>query len=132
MSPQRSSWNRCLINGGWELDAQGLSHADLITLDAAELHAQITAARATIRHRFGVDASWFCYPSGHYDAAVIAAVKRAGFVGATTVVPGWAQPTRDPYRLPRLRVLGGTTGPALLRLITHTRANPPPPASYGL
>ena len=51
---------------------------------------------------------WFCYPSGHYDAAVVAEVKAAGFVGSTTVVPGWASPTLDPYRLPRIRVLGGT------------------------
>jgi peptidoglycan/xylan/chitin deacetylase (PgdA/CDA1 family) len=122
---------RGLIKAGWELDTQGLSHADLVALDAAELHAEITAARTTIRRRFGVDARWFCYPSGHYDETVIAAVKLAGFVGATTVVPGWAQRRRDPYRLPRLRVLGGTTGPALLRLIAGTRANPPPPQSYG-
>ncbi|MEA2243035.1 MAG: hypothetical protein QOD24_2591 [Solirubrobacteraceae bacterium] len=119
---------RRLITAGWELDTQGLSHADLVALDAAGLRAQIAAARTTIRRRFGVDASWFCYPSGHYDATVIAAVKRAGFVGATTVVPGWARRTQDPYRLPRLRVLGGTTGPALLRLIADTRADPPPPA----
>jgi peptidoglycan/xylan/chitin deacetylase (PgdA/CDA1 family) len=122
---------RDLIDAGWELDTQGLSHADLVALDPAALHAQIIAARTTIRHRFGVDANWFCYPSGHYDATVIAAVKRAGFVGATSVAPGWARRTDDPYRLPRLRVLGGTTGQAHLRLIADTRQNLPPPASYG-
>jgi peptidoglycan/xylan/chitin deacetylase (PgdA/CDA1 family) len=121
---------RGLVDAGWELDTQGLSHADLVALDATALHAQVVAARTTIRRRFGVDAHWFCYPSGHYDPTVIAAVKRAGFVGATTVAPGWARRTDDPYRLPRLRVLGGTTGPALLRLIDNTRRNPPPPASY--
>ena len=38
-------------------------------------------------------------------ATVLAAVKAAGFVGATTVVPGWADPADDLYRLPRLRVV---------------------------
>lgn len=122
---------RGLPRGGWELDTQGLSHPDLVTLDAASLHDQIAAARQTIRRRFHVAAAWFCYPSGHYDARVIAAVRSAGFVGSTTVVPGWARPTLDPYRLPRLRVLGGTSPSALLRLIAQTRGDPPPPMSYG-
>jgi hypothetical protein len=75
--------------------------------------------------------NWFCYPSGHYDAAVIAEVKAAGYAGSTTVVPGWAHPGDDPYRLHRLRVLGGTSPQALLELIEATREAPPTPASYG-
>ena len=73
---------------------------------------------------------WFCYPSGHYDAAVLEEVKDAGFVGSTTVVPGWASPSLDPYRLPRIRVLGGTSPQALLGLISSTRGNAPPPSAY--
>ena len=34
-----------LVAAGWELDTQGFSHADLITLDA-ELHYQVAIARA--------------------------------------------------------------------------------------
>ncbi len=83
-----------------------------------------------IRDRYHVRADWFCYPSGRYDATVIAAVKRAGYVGSTTVVPGWAAPSDDPFSLPRLRVLGGTSPEQLLELIAATRANPPPPSSY--
>ena len=75
--------------------------------------------------------NWFCYPSGHYNPTVVAAVKAAGFVGSTTVVPGWAHPGDDPYRLHRLRVLGGTSGQALLELLSDTRDAPAPPASYS-
>ena len=57
--------------------------------------------------------NWFCYPSGHYDPTVVAAVRAAGFVGSTTVVPGWAGPSTNSYTLPRLRVLGGTSPAAL-------------------
>jgi hypothetical protein len=46
-------------------------------------------------------------------------------------VPGWAHPTDDPYRLHRLRVLGGTTPQQLLALAQDTRANGPAPASYS-
>jgi peptidoglycan/xylan/chitin deacetylase (PgdA/CDA1 family) len=122
---------RGLVAAGWELDTQGLDHADLITLGAAALHEQVATTRRTIQARYHVPVNWFCYPSGHYDAAVVAAVKDAGYLGATTVVPGWAHRSDDPYRLHRLRVLGGTSGPALLSLISDTRADPEAPGSYS-
>jgi len=121
---------RALIDAGWELDTQGISHADLVTLDAAQLHYQVAVARRRLQREYGVPVNWFCYPSGDYDAAVIAAVRAAGFVGSTTVVPGWASPASDPYMLPRLRVLGGTSPQALLAQIAAARGDGPPPASY--
>ncbi len=122
---------RGLIAAGWELDTQGISHADLITLDASELKYQVATARQTLQKRYGVPVNWFCYPSGHYDATVIAAVKSAGFVGSTTVIPGWASGGEDPYRLPRLRVLGGTSPAGLLSQIGSAESAGAPPASYG-
>jgi peptidoglycan/xylan/chitin deacetylase (PgdA/CDA1 family) len=122
---------KAMVSAGWELDTQGISHADLISLDSSELHYQVATARSIIRHRYGVPVNWFCYPSGHYDATVIAAVQAAGFVGSTTVVPGWAGPSSDSYTLPRLRVLGGTSPSALLAQIATSRGSSAPPASYG-
>jgi peptidoglycan/xylan/chitin deacetylase (PgdA/CDA1 family) len=122
---------RGLLAAGWELDTQGISHADLITLDAEQLRYQVAVARQILQQRYHVPVNWFCYPSGDYDPMVIAAVKAAGFIGSTTVVPGWAQPEEDRYRLHRLRVLGGTTGQQLLELVNDTREDPPAPASYS-
>jgi peptidoglycan/xylan/chitin deacetylase (PgdA/CDA1 family) len=122
---------RGLLSAGWELDTQGMTHADLVTLDAAGLKYQITHARQLLQHRYGAAVNWFCYPSGHYDSTVIDAVKAAGFVGSTTVAPGWAGRSNDPYRLPRLRVVGGTSGPALLDQIAGIQHASAPPASYG-
>ncbi len=122
---------RGLVAAGWELDTQGFSHADLIRLDAQQLHYEVAVARTAIQQRYHVPVNWFCYPSGHYDATVIAAVKAAGYAGSTTVIPGWAHNTDDPYRLHRLRVLGGTSARQLLGLLAATREDPPAPASYG-
>jgi peptidoglycan/xylan/chitin deacetylase (PgdA/CDA1 family) len=122
---------KSMVNAGWELDTQGISHADLITLDASQLRYQIDSARTTIRRRYGVPVNWFCYPSGHYDATVINAVRSAGFIGSTTVIPGWAGPSSDPFRMPRLRVLGGTSPTSLLEQIAGSRAASSPPSSYG-
>ena len=120
-----------LVAAGWELDTQGISHADLVTLDPSELQHQIASARQILRSRYGVPVNWFCYPSGHYNPAVIDAVRAAGFVGSTTVEPGWAGPHSDPFRLPRLRVLGGTSPSALLSQISSAQGDAAPPSSYG-
>jgi peptidoglycan/xylan/chitin deacetylase (PgdA/CDA1 family) len=122
---------RGLVRAGWELDTQGISHADLIALDASQLRYQVQTARQTLRRLYGTPVNWFCYPSGHYDATVIAEVKAAGFVGSTTVIRGWASPSDDSYRLPRLEVLGGTSPSALLAQIAATHAAAPPGPSYG-
>lgn len=122
---------RGLVDAGWELDTQGTSHADLIALDSSQLHDQIVTSRATIRRRYHVPVNWFCYPSGHYNATVVAAVRAAGYVGSTTVIPGWANRANDPYRLPRLRVLSQTSPSALLAQIATNRTAVSPPSSYG-
>lgn len=121
---------RGLVSAGWELDTQGISHADLIALSPSALHEQVAVAREEVKRRYGVPVNWFCYPSGHYNATVIAQVRAAGYVGSTTVVPGLATKSDDPYRLPRLRVLNGTSPSALLAQIAAARGAPAPPPSY--
>jgi peptidoglycan/xylan/chitin deacetylase (PgdA/CDA1 family) len=121
---------RALLAAGWELDTQGYDHADLPALTPSELHFQVSVARARIRALYHVPANWFCYPSGQYDSAVIAAVKAAGFRGSTTVVKGWARATEDPYRLPRLEVLAGTSPASLIGELDAIRDDPPPGPSY--
>jgi peptidoglycan/xylan/chitin deacetylase (PgdA/CDA1 family) len=121
---------RGLLAAGWELDTQGFSHADLVTLDAEALRYQVATTRTVLQRRYGVPVNWFCYPSGHYNATVIAAVRAAGYTGSTTVVPGWAHPRDDLYRLHRLRVLGGTSAQQLLSLLASTRGDPPAPVAY--
>jgi peptidoglycan/xylan/chitin deacetylase (PgdA/CDA1 family) len=122
---------REMVAAGWELDTQGFSHADLITLDAEQLHHEVAEAREVLRRRYGVPVNWFCYPSGHYDATVVAAVRAAGYRGSTTVIPGWAHREDDPFRLHRLRVLGGTSPSQLLAQIESARSEPASPPSYG-
>jgi peptidoglycan/xylan/chitin deacetylase (PgdA/CDA1 family) len=122
---------RGLLAAGWELDTQGFSHADLIALDAQQLHYQVSVARTVVQQRYHVPVNWFCYPSGHYNATVVAAVRAAGYTGSTTVVPGWVHREDDPNRLHRLRVLGGTTPQQLLALIANVRGDPHAPSSYN-
>jgi peptidoglycan/xylan/chitin deacetylase (PgdA/CDA1 family) len=100
---------RTLIRDGWEIDAHTLTHPDLTTLGRADLLHQVAGSRAWIRRRFHVPVDFFCYPSGRYDAQVLAAVRAAGFRGATTEGFGPASPRDGLLTLPRIRV-GGSDG----------------------
>jgi peptidoglycan/xylan/chitin deacetylase (PgdA/CDA1 family) len=94
---------RRLLDAGWELDAHTLTHPDLTTLDPAELDRQVAGSRAALRERFHVPVNFFCYPAGRFDAQVVAEVRRAGFLGATTTTYGLARPPAF-YTLDRIRI----------------------------
>jgi Polysaccharide deacetylase len=96
-----------MIDAGWELAAHTIHHLDLTTLDAAQLKEEVAGSRAILRREYGVLVDDFCYPAGRFDSAVIEAVKAAGYVGATTEVPGYAE-RRKPYELNRFEILGST------------------------
>jgi peptidoglycan/xylan/chitin deacetylase (PgdA/CDA1 family) len=96
---------RRLIRLGWEIDAHTLTHPDLTQVDDARLHDEVAGSRTAIRKEFHVPVNFFCYPSGRYDARVIAAVQAAGFFGATSTNYGLARPA-DLYHLDRVRVDG--------------------------
>jgi peptidoglycan/xylan/chitin deacetylase (PgdA/CDA1 family) len=94
---------RRLIAAGWEIDSHTVSHPDLPSLGDRELARELAGSRRELRKRFGVPVDFFCYPAGRYDARVIAAVRRAGYLGATTTLDGLAVPGK-PYELRRVRV----------------------------
>ena len=94
---------RRLIAAGWEIDAHSVTHPNLTTLGDRQLEREVAGSRRELRRLFGVPVDFFCYPAGRYDARVIAAVRRAGFLGATTTLEGLAGPGK-PYELRRVRV----------------------------
>ena len=96
-----------MIGSGWELAAHTIHHLDLTTLDATQLKEEVTGSREILRREYGVPVANFCYPAGRFDGTVIAAVKAAGYAGATTEIPGEAN-REAPYELARFEILGST------------------------
>lgn len=60
----------------------------------------------------------------------LAAVAAATHPISVRVKAHWASQTDDPYRLPRLRILGGTDHHTLLDVIAGVRNDPAPPPKY--
>jgi peptidoglycan/xylan/chitin deacetylase (PgdA/CDA1 family) len=102
----RPSEIRPVIALGWEVDSHSATHPDLTELSGSELEYQVAASRRYLRRKFGVASDNFCYPSSLYDAATIAAVKEAGYVGAVTENAGYASRGK-PYELDRYEIEGG-------------------------
>jgi peptidoglycan/xylan/chitin deacetylase (PgdA/CDA1 family) len=107
---------RAMIKAGWEIDSHTVTHADLPGLSAKELAFEIGESRKRLQKLYGIPVNFFCYPSGLFDDAAVAAVKKAGYLGATTTVGGLARPG-EPYLLRRVRVSGGQSDTSFAALL---------------
>ncbi|HEU4975369.1 MAG TPA: polysaccharide deacetylase family protein [Baekduia sp.] len=107
-----------MIDAGWEIGDHTLTHPDLTKVGPARLRREVAGSRARMQRRLGVPVDFFCYPYGHVDATVEAAVRDAGFLAATTTRRGLTAPGRDPFALGRL-IVTARTSPAQLRRLAR-------------
>ena len=122
-----------MIALGWEVDDHTVTHPDLTKVGPARMSAEIVGAAHTIREQFGVPVRFFCFPAGRYDPGVVAAVRAAGFLGATTTWMGEAYPpTEGMWTLERVRVEGGESPERLLSILRtlSLKLPGPPPARF--
>jgi len=96
-----------LRDGGMEIGAHSVSHADLAALDLDAARYEILASREALEERLGIEVVSFSYPSGSYTPAVARLIREAGFSSAVTAAPAARLERLD--ALPRRRVLGGET-----------------------
>jgi peptidoglycan/xylan/chitin deacetylase (PgdA/CDA1 family) len=112
---------REMIANGWEIDSHTINHPSLPSIDDAHLRYELEASKSRLNEEFGLTVNFFCYPAGAYNQHVIEAVKRAGYLAATTTDEGFARP-QDTFVLGRVRV-NGSDGPA--GLLAKLRATDP-------
>lgn len=98
---------RAVSSAGVEVGAHTLHHVDLTKASAAQQATEIQGSRSALEQITGQPVLDFCYPSGMYNAAVVAATERAGFQSATTEVAGTAHGWGDRLTWSRVRVNGG-------------------------
>jgi peptidoglycan/xylan/chitin deacetylase (PgdA/CDA1 family) len=98
---------KAMIAAGWELAAHTIHHLDLTELGPEQLEEEVAGSKEMLEDEFHVAVKDFCYPAGQFDETVIAAVETAGYVAATTEIPGYAE-SDAPYELARFEILGST------------------------
>jgi peptidoglycan/xylan/chitin deacetylase (PgdA/CDA1 family) len=92
---------------GIEIGVHTVSHADLTRISAGDLHREVFDSKAWLEGLLGHPVHDFCYPSGRFNAGVIAVVQAAGFDSATTTEPGNVHSAGDRFTWTRVRVSGG-------------------------
>jgi peptidoglycan/xylan/chitin deacetylase (PgdA/CDA1 family) len=117
-----------MIAAGWELASHTVNHLDVSTLDASQLATEIAGSKRDLERRFGVKVENFCYPAGHYDQAAIAELRRAGYRGATTELPGLAD-RQNPYTLARVDIAGSDGLSGFVQKLQSARSQGPAPPS---
>jgi peptidoglycan/xylan/chitin deacetylase (PgdA/CDA1 family) len=117
-----------MIDAGWELASHTINHLDVSTLDSSQLATEIAGSRRELERRFGVKVVNFCYPAGHYDEAAIAELRRAGYRGATTELPGLAD-RANPYTLARLEITGSEGLSGFIDKVSTAQPQGPAPPS---
>jgi peptidoglycan/xylan/chitin deacetylase (PgdA/CDA1 family) len=92
-----------------EIASHTMNHVDLKTSSAANRVYQLNTSRRMLEHLLGHSVLDFCYPSGQFDAASVSAVGGAGYMTATTQMPGTTLAWSARLLWPRVRAAGGET-----------------------
>jgi len=110
-SPRYLTWQQMkeMADAGMEIQGHGREHVDLRGRSYDFLVYQILGVQEAIQFHTGRMPRFFCYPSGRYDADVVAVLKSAGYWGATTTAWGKTQSANKLFEMPRIRIQGGTS-----------------------
>jgi peptidoglycan/xylan/chitin deacetylase (PgdA/CDA1 family) len=92
-----------------EFGGHSASHVNLAMCDEDELFFEIIKERDLLSEIVPMGVRYFSYPYGkrrYRSALAMEFVKKAGYVNAFTIEPGFLMTTYDPYQMPRLAVDG--------------------------
>ncbi|MBI4872204.1 MAG: polysaccharide deacetylase family protein [Candidatus Riflebacteria bacterium] len=112
VSPARSlSWEALggVLRAGHEVGSHTVSHADLRSLDDAQLARELSDSRAALEDRLQVRIRLLAYPRGKYDARTLQAARAAGYEAAFTTLDGHVRPDDPPFELRRVPVYPDTS-----------------------
>jgi peptidoglycan/xylan/chitin deacetylase (PgdA/CDA1 family) len=108
---------RELEAAGMDVGAHTRTHPSLAGLSATALRDEVTGSQLDLRRLLGHPVYWFAYPYGVFNPAVVAAVRHAGFLLATTTKGGTHQSSLAPLTMPRLHIGRTATAATVLGLV---------------
>ena len=93
-----------LIKLKMEIGCHTYSHAALTKLDKSQYEYEIINSKQILEQELGCHIETFCYPKGRFNRTVMSLVKRAGYLGATSTIPGYFNPKGNLYLCRRFLV----------------------------
>jgi len=94
-------------HNGIEIASHTVDHADLARSSAGSVWRQLTDSKRSLEQLLGHPVLDFAYPSGKFNAQVVAAVRQAGYDTAVTTFDSVDHSYADRYLWTRVRVGGG-------------------------
>lgn len=92
------------MDEGMEIGSHTRNHARLTECDIDTATNEIIDSKRELEQRFSTTINHFCYPYGQMDHSIEKLAQQAGYLTATTVARGRAQPNDPLLRLPRVPV----------------------------
>ncbi|MCB1152894.1 polysaccharide deacetylase family protein [bacterium] len=114
------SWDEVneMAEAGVDFGGHSVTHRLMTELTAQEAYREAFDCMQTMTEHMGKRPLCFAYPNGNHDETVMREIRRAGYLCATTVVPGFAQVGAEMFALPRFGVHeGGAPNAAALDLL---------------
>jgi peptidoglycan/xylan/chitin deacetylase (PgdA/CDA1 family) len=94
-------------NNGIEIASHTVNHADLARSSKASVVRELVDSKRWLEHLLGHPVVDFAYPSGMFNAQVVADVAQAGYDTAVTTMSSVDHSAADRYVWARVRVGGG-------------------------
>jgi peptidoglycan/xylan/chitin deacetylase (PgdA/CDA1 family) len=113
---------RDLSRFGIEVGAHSLTHARLTEVAPEQLVGEVVGCCDRLEAAGLTRPRVFAYPYGAQDASVVAAVREAGLRAAFITESGLVGPKSDRFRLPRMELRRGDTGPRFRLRLTAAHA----------
>ena len=94
-------------HNGIEIASHTVHHADLARSSAGSVRNELVESKLSLEHLLGHPVLDFAYPSGKFNAQVVAAVQQAGYDTAVTTLDSLNHSAADRFVWTRIRVGGG-------------------------
>jgi peptidoglycan/xylan/chitin deacetylase (PgdA/CDA1 family) len=112
---------RALLQMGMRIGSHGIAHRDWTSLSARELNNELNGSKATLERICGEPVRCAAIPFGRYNAAVLAALQKAGYVAAYSSDGGCMQTTA--FLRPRTSIRHDTLDGELTEILSGKMSN---------
>lgn len=107
---------------GHEIGCHSVSHKHLISEPAYVVESEVYNSQKFLKEQ-GLTIETFAYPYGEYNNDIVDTVKRAGFIGARSIIEGYNVQDTNPFLLTCQRVMVTTTVSQVKEWVEHCKAN---------
>jgi peptidoglycan/xylan/chitin deacetylase (PgdA/CDA1 family) len=94
---------------GFSFGSHTRTHPNLLELSQNKILSEIRDSKRILEEKLGEQVNFFAYPYGKFNPRIVEMVKRAGYLGALSTLPGKNGVGEDSFLLRRILIRGYDT-----------------------